>query len=283
MQNFPRISVPIKLLYIKTMLNKYLNVTVIEDDIIWGDKAANLKRLEDNLKRIPSGIDIVVLPELFSTGFCIEKPNEMIQLAERNTEDTINTLKRLAKQYNTAIAGSFLAHTAGKFYNRAFFIESSGEETFYDKRHVFSIGGEHEVFTAGTTQPPVIRYRGWNIMLTVCYDLRFPVWLRNVRNKYDLLIVVANWPKARIYAWQQLLIARALENECYVCGCNRIGNSPSGIEYSGDSMIIDFRGKEISCREDNSPIISTRLNGEKLISFREKFPAWKDMDSFSIL
>lgn len=264
------------------MLNKYLNVAVIEDDIVWGDKAANFERLEDNLKHIPYGTDIVVLPELFSTGFCIEKPNEMEHLAERNTEETINSIKRLAKLYNTAFAGSFLAYTAGKIYNRAFFIESSGEETFYDKRHVFSIGGEHEVFTAGTTQPPVIRYRGWNIMLAVCYDLRFPVWLRNVGNKYDLLIVVANWPKARVYTWQQLLIARALENSCYVCGCNRTGMSPTGIEYSGNSMVVDFRGKELSCRKENSTILSTCLNGEKLTSFREKFPVWKDIDSFEI-
>lgn len=263
--------------------NKYLNIAILEDNIIWGDKDANLAQLEKNMQMLPPSTDIVVLPELFSTGFFIENPEEMRRLAERNTGDTILTLKRLAKQYSTAIAGSFMANTAGKIYNRAFFIESSGDETFYDKRHIFSIGGEDAVFTAGTKPPQVIRYRGWNIMLVVCYDLRFPVWLRNTRNKYDVLLVVANWPKARVYPWQQLLIARAIENECYVCGCNRTGFTPSGIEYSGNSMIIDFRGKDIATHCDNSPIIYASLNGEKLSAFREKFPAWKDIDPFSLL
>ena len=265
------------------MINKKLNISIIEDNIIWGDKEANLSQLEANLQSIPENTDIVVLPELFSTGFLIENPDEMKSLAERNTENTIITLKRLAKQFNIALAGSFMACTAGKIYNRAFFIESSGDETYYDKKHIFSLGGENIVFSPGTTMPPVIRYRGWNIMLVVCFDLRFPAWLRNIQNKYDVLVVVANWPQARSYAWQQLLIARAIENECYVCGCNRIGESPSGIKYSGDSLIIDMRGQVVARRkEDNSPIISAVLNGEKLSSFREKFPVWKDFDNFEI-
>ena len=160
---------------------------------------------------------------------------EQIKRGERTLTSFFNvrrTLAEVMKKYNVAIAGSFIARTANKIYNRAFFIESSGDETYYDKHHIFSIGGEQEVFTAGDSQPRVVRYRGWNIMLAVCYDLRFPVWLRNTNNKYDLLLVVANWPKARIYTWEHLLIARAIENECYVCGVNRIGQSPSGIEYS---------------------------------------------------
>ena len=264
------------------MTEKKLNVVLIEDKIIWGDKNANMEQLERNLKMIPGNTDLVVLPELFSTGFLIEKHDDMRALAERNTENTIQILKKLASKYNVAFAGSFIAHTANKIFNRAFFIESSGDETYYDKRHVFGIGGENEVFTAGNTQPRIIRYRGWNILLVVCYDLRFPVWLRNVDNKYDLLIVVANWPKARAYAWEHLLIARAIENECYVCGCNRTGESPSGIEYSGDSLIIDFRGKIIAKRENDSPIICSSLNGNKLTGFRDKFPAWKDVDRFEI-
>lgn len=265
------------------MINKDFNIVALEDDIVWGDKLANLSRLEQNLQALPSNTDLVVLPELFSTGFLIENPMEMKALSEKNTENTIITLKRLAKQYNIAIAGSFMARTADKIYNRAFFIESCGEETYYDKHHIFSIGGEQTVFTAGTSQPKVIRYRGWNIMLVVCYDLRFPVWLRNSNNKYDLLLVVANWPKARTYAWKHLLIARALENECYVCGVNRIGESPSGIEYSGESIIIDMRGKIIAEKTSNFPIISAKLNAEKLASFREKFPVWMDFDNFELI
>lgn len=265
------------------MLNKNLNIVALEDEIIWGDKDANLSKLEQNLQLIPSDTDLVVLPELFSTGFLIENPAEMRNLSEKNTEKTIITLKKLAKQYNVAIAGSFMARTADKIYNRGFFIESSGDETYYDKHHIFSIGGEQEVFSAGASHPRVIRYRGWNIMLVVCYDLRFPVWLRNTNSKYDLLLVVANWPKARTYVWEHLLIARALENECYVCGVNRIGQSPSGIEYSGNSMIIDMRGHIISEKTQDTPIISAKLNAEKLASFREKFPVWKDIDNFKLI
>lgn len=261
---------------------KKLNIAIIEDNIIWGDKTSNLQQLERNLQQVPSGTDIVILPELFSTGFDINNPEKMKSLAEKNIEQTILSLKQLASQYNLAITGSFLARTANKIYNRAFFIESSGDEYFYDKRHLFSVGGENCIFSVGTEQPKVIRYRGWNILIAVCYDLRFPVWLRNNDNKYDLLIITANWPKSRIYTWQQLLIARAIENECYVCGCNRIGNSTSGIEYSGDSMAIDFRGVPIAKRNGESPIILATLNGDKLSSYRENFPVWKDFDQFEL-
>lgn len=264
------------------MLNKDLNITAIEDDIIWADKSANLSKLSQRLQEIPQNTDLVILPELFSTGFLVDDAKQMKSLSEKNTENTITTLKQLAKQHNIAIAGSFMARTADKIFNRAFFIENSGEETYYDKRHIFSIGGEQTVFSAGTTMPKVIRYRGWNILLVVCYDLRFPAWLRNVNNKYDLLLVVANWPKARAYAWKHLLIARAIENECYVCGVNRTGESQSGIIYSGDSMIIDMKGHVIAEKIQDSPIISAKLYAEKLSSFREKFPAWKDIDNFEL-
>lgn len=262
--------------------NRKLNICIIEDNITWNDKEQNLSQLENNLKSIPHDTDIVVLPELFSTGFMLEEANIMRDLAEKNTEKTIYTLKQLAKQYNVAIVGSFLAKTANKIFNRAFFIENSGEEYYYDKKHLFSIGGEQDLFSPGNTQPEIIRFRGWNIMLAVCYDLRFPVWLRNTKNKYDLLIVVANWPKSRNYVWQHLLIARAIENQSYVCGANRIGESSNGIEYSGESAIIDFRGQSISKKTENLPIYLATLNGEKLHSYREQFPAWKDADGFTI-
>ena len=265
------------------IFGKKLNISVLESDIIWNDKQANLQNLEEKLKEIPHGTDIVVLPELFSTGFYIEKPDEMRELAERNTEETILTLKRLAKEYNIAITGGFIARTSERIFNRAFFIESSGDETYYDKRHTFNVGGEQEIFTSGTKKPHIIRYRGWNILLAICYDLRFPVWLRNVDCKYDLMIVVANWPKARDYVWQQLLIARAIENQCYVCGCNRIGQSPSGIEYIGNSMIVDFRGKIIANKANDCPIISYSLSSDKLKGFREQFPVWEDFDKFQLI
>ena len=176
-----------------------------------------------------------------------------------------------------------MASTAGQIYNRAFFIEPNGEDTFYDKKHLFAFGGEDKVYKAGFTQAPVIRFRGFNVKLIVCYDLRFPVFCRNVNNAYDVLIVVANWPHSRQQAWKQLLIARALENECYVCGVNRSGTDSSGVEYGeGSSFVIDFKGKIIGQRTDGA-VIEAELRPDALLQFREKFPAWRDADSFTLL
>ena len=263
--------------------SRNLNIVLIEDQIEWGDKEANLSRLKQHMANIPLGTDLVILPELFTTGFITDDRDLASSLAERNTGDTIRLLKNLAEQYQVAITGSFLASTAAQLYNRAFFIEPNGEETFYDKRHLFTFGGEDKVFNAGKTKAPIIRYRGFNIKLIVCYDLRFPVFCRNERNSYDVLIVVANWPLARQNAWKQLLIARALENECYVCGVNRSGVDNSGLDYSqGSSLVIDFKGKTIAQRV-TGPLISAELSPADLARFREKFPAWRDADEFQLL
>lgn len=268
-------------------MDRNLNIAAIEDNIIWADKKANITQLRKNIDFLPSGIDLVILPEMFSTGFIVDKDSAN-NLAERNTEDTIKELQNLSNEHRFAIAGSFLARTAGKLYNRAFFIEPSGDETFYDKHHLFRMAGECDIFSAGAVQSPVVRFRGWNIKLLVCYDLRFPVWCRNTKdNNFDLLIFVANWPKARINAWTTLLSARAIENESYVCGVNRCGVDPNGIEYAdGTSAIIDYKGKIIGCRNTESKhpqIINAVLDYKKLQSFREKFPAWKDADDFDIV
>ena len=262
--------------------SRNLNIVLLENDIAWGDKDANLSQLKQQMSNLPMGTDLVVLPELFSTGFITSDRELASSLAERNTGDTILTLHALAREHQVAIAGSFLASTAAQLYNRAFFIEPNGEETFYDKRHLFTYGGEDKVFNAGRRLAPTIRFRGFNIKLIVCYDLRFPVFCRNVKNNYDLMIVVANWPLARQAAWKQLLIARALENECYVCGVNRCGVDSAGIDYSeASSLVIDFKGKIIAQR-GTSPLIAAELSPADLERFREKFPAWRDADDFSI-
>ncbi|MBO7608813.1 MAG: nitrilase family protein [Muribaculaceae bacterium] len=262
--------------------SRNLNIVLIESNIAWGDKEANIAQLKQQMCNLPLGTDLVVMPELFTTGFITGDREQASELAERNTGDTIRTLQVLAREHQVAIAGSFLASTAAQLYNRAFFIEPNGEETFYDKRHLFTYGGEDMVFNAGHTSAPIIRYRGFNIKLIVCYDLRFPVFCRNVRNNYDLLIVVANWPLARQSAWKQLLIARALENECYVCGVNRCGTDPSGLDYSeASSMVIDFKGKVVAQR-GTSPMIYAELSPADLERFREKFPAWRDADEFTL-
>ena len=263
------------------MFSRNLRVSLIEDNIVWGDKQANLEQLKRNLRNVPEDTDLVVLPEMFSTGFILDR-DQAEQLAERNIDETMTLVHQLADQYHIAIAGSFLAHTAGQLFNRGFFVEPNGEDTFYDKRHLFSFAGEDQVYKQGHTLAPIIRFRGFNIKFVICYDLRFPVFCRNDHNNYDILLVVANWPKARENAWRQLLVARAIENEAYVLGLNRCGVDEGGIEYSeGSSYILDFKGKLITER-GTSPIIAADLSLPALSRFREKFPAWKDADNFSL-
>lgn len=261
-----------------------LNICLFPMNIAWGEKEKNFKTLEKSCSEIHPATDILVLPETFSTGFPSGIGKEDIRpLSERNTESTIDFLKYLANRYSMAIAGSFIANSGGSLYNRAFFIEPSGEETFADKRHLFTMAGEHNNFSRGYERLK-IRYRGWNIAMIICYDIRFPVWCRNVDNEYDLLIAVANWPKVRVDAWNKLLYARAIENEAYVAGVNCSGVDTAGFEYDGSSEIIDFKGKEISNRVDeNSPYIYATLSMEKLERFRSKFPAFNDADKFKLI
>lgn len=264
-------------------MDKTLNILSLELEIARGEKKANIDNVGKLLESMPASTDIVVLPEMFSTGFIVDKQSAE-DLAEWNSGDTISQLHRISEAYHVAIAGSFLARTASHIYNRAFFIEPDGTETFYDKHHLFRMGGETEVFSPGNSLAPVIRYRGWNIKLIVCYDLRFPAWCRSTAiAPYDMLLVVANWPKARQSAWHTLLSARAIENECYVCGVNRRGiDSTDGIDYAADSTsIIDFKGKPVETgRRDCLQFAS--LSYDKLLSFRQKFPAWKDTDQFEL-
>lgn len=265
------------------MLDRNLNIVLIEDNIIWGDKNANLEQLKRNIRNIPAGTDIVVLPELFSTGFITGDRDNALALAERNTGDTMTMLHDIAAQRQVAICGSFLASTAGQLFNRAFFIEPNGEETFYDKRHLFAFGGEDKVYHKGHTVAPIIRFRGVNIKLIVCYDLRFPVFCRNVDNNYDVMIVVANWPESRQHVWKSLLVARAIENECYVCGVNRSGTDGYGTYYGTCSSIaVDFKGKVIAERDPLSPLVPLTVSPSSLSNFRQKFPVWRDADDFTL-
>lgn len=262
------------------MISRNLRVALIEDNVAWGDKYANLEQLGRNIKNVSEETDLVVLPELFTTGFIVDE--QARELAERNTGDTIHYLKQLSQYYNVAIVGSFLASTASQLYNRAFFLEPNDDEHYYDKRHLFTMSGEQNVYNQGVTAAPIVRFRGMNIKFIVCYDLRFPVFCRNVNNNYDVLLVVANWPKVRLNAWKTLLQARAIENECYVCGVNRCGTDPKGLEYAqGASLIIDFKGKIIGER-GASPIIEADLSPADLERFRTKFPAWRDADAFKL-
>ena len=259
-----------------------LNLCLVPLEIVWNDKKANLEKVADIFKKIHPQTDIVILPETFSTGFPSGKNKEEVRdLAERNTEETVDFLKDLSESYNMAIAGSFIANSGGLLYNRSFFIEPSGDEYFQEKRHLFPLGGEDKIFSKGEKRLHV-RFRGWNIDLVVCYDLRFPVWCRNRNNEYDLLIAIANWPVSRIAIWEKLLCARAIENISYVCGVNCRGIDSTGIDYDGTSFVFDYKGHDKTVRISEEGLMYASVSMEKLIKFRESFPAWKDADDFNL-
>lgn len=259
----------------------HLRVAALPLAIVWADKKANMEAVRRAFEKLPDGTDIVVLPELFSTGFADDEAL-LREMAERNTQGTVDFLKDLAKKYSVAIAGSFLASTAPKIYNRGFFIEPNGDETFYDKRHLFSLSREAKIFAKGNSRLPVVRFRGWNVAMIVCYDLRFPVWCRCRKNAYDLLLVTANWPQARAYAWEHLLIARAIENQCCVVGANRGGADLYG-QYDGLSMIFDGRGIPVGVQPEGCPFIIADLSREKQDEYRRNFPVCNDADDFEFL
>lgn len=263
------------------MLIENLKIAIISHDITWADKEENIITVADLLNRIDSDTDLVVLPELFSTG-TINDINLLHKLSETNSDNTINTIHRWSRHFNFAICGSFLASTGDKFYNRAFFIEPTGDEYFYDKYHLFSISEERKYLSAGNTTSSIIRYRGWNLKMAICYDVRFPVWCRNKNNEYDVMLIPANWPDVRGYAWKQLLSCRAIENMAYMVGANRSGNDDFGT-YSGSSYIFDYFGNSIGVtRSSENSIIYALLNKKSLNRARDKFPVWQDADNFSL-
>lgn len=258
---------------------KDLRISFIQADIFWEDKIRNIEYYGNLLKELSGNSDLAVLPEMFSTGFSMQASH----LAETNTGATIQAIHSWTEEYKLAVCGSFLARDdSGCIFNRGFFIEPSGKEWFYDKRHLFRMGEEHQQFTAGDRML-IVPYRGWNIRLIICYDLRFPVWIRNRNNAYDVLICPANWPLPRAHVWQTLLLARAMENQCYVCGVNRIGQDGQGVSHRGDSVLIDFKGNLFLETAPNKESVATaRLRKTDLNNFRKRFPAWMDADNFEI-
>lgn len=256
-----------------------LRIALLQNDIVWEDVQANLSACESALATLDADVHIAVLPEMFTTGFSMLAT----QYAEEGEGLTLSSLKRWAATFNIALAGSYIAREADKCYNRGFFVKPCGEVTFYDKRHLFRMGDEGKAFAAGNERV-IVEYMGWHIALFICYDLRFPVWSRNVANEYDLALYVASWPQVRSHVWRSLLVARAIENACYVCGVNRVGEDGMKLQYIGDSMAIDFKGTTLSQLSDGEQgTILVELDGDKLQSFRTKFPTWRDADSFTII
>jgi predicted amidohydrolase len=249
----------------------------MQSDVAWEDRNENLTRYEALLRRVSGETDVAVLPELFTTGSA-HNP----ELADTMTGETLIALKRWAASCKTAITGSFMAIENGKYYNRIFFVTPEGNEYYTDKRHLFRMGGEDQYLEAGNKRL-IVSYRGWNICLMTCYDLRFPVWSRNTGNAYDVLIYAANWAKSRKTVWDALLPARALENMAYVCGVNRIGTDGQGVAYHGGSCVYSPRGdKLLDAGEEVETIQTCRLEKIALELLRIKFPVWKDADSFAI-
>ena len=248
-----------------------MKLTILQRDIEWASPALNVERADEAIDR-NLGADLYVLPEMFSTGFCTHPEG----VAESSDSDTLKWMKRKAAETNAAIAGSVAVEEQGRYYNRFYFVKPDGEVAYYDKKHLFTYGGEHLRYTAGQERV-IVEWRGVRILLEVCYDLRFPVWARN-RGDYDMILYVASWPTPRVGAWSALLVARAIENQCYVAGVNRVGKDLT-CEYSGGSVIIDPYGRTLATCADNSECEATaEIDMEALEAFREKFPVLKDAD-----
>ncbi len=256
-----------------------LKVTLIQADLHWQNPTANLAMLEEKIWEIGEPTDLIVLPEMFTTGFTMEAATH----AEVMNFTTMKWMKQQAAQTGAVVTGSYIVKEAGSFYNRLLWVEPDGNVATYDKRHLFRMANEDNTFTMGEERI-ICEWKGWRICPLICYDLRFPVWSRNQyleaekRMDYDLLLYVANWPAARISAWDILLQARAVENLSYVVGVNRVGQDGNGISYNGHSAMIDFKGTQQKLLTDNVTIHTQTLSGDELLTYREKFPAYLDAD-----
>jgi predicted amidohydrolase len=260
-----------------------LKICVIQSDLVWENVPANLEAFDAKLLQINEDVDLIVLPEVFNTGF----PVDPEKFAETINGSSVNWMRKKAKLYNAVVTGSLLVNENGKFYNTLIWMQANGEFQTYSKRHVFHLGDEADTINPGTKQL-VCSLNEWNIKPLICYDLRFPVWSKNTfaNNKfeYDVLIYVANWPASRSYPWKQLLIARALENQSYVIGVNRIGKDEVGNAYSGDTMIIDPKGQIIANVKPNKEAsIVFSLSAKMITDFRNKFNVGYDWDRFEIV
>lgn len=253
-----------------------MKIALIQAPLFWENPKANRDYFEEKIKSVSEEIDLVILPEMFSTGFTMN-PSEVWETMHG---ETISLLKNLAKAKNLAITGSLIIKENDKFYNRLVFVFPSGEIKKYDKRHLFSLAGEEKIYTAGNDKL-IVDYLGWKICPLICYDLRFPVFARNVED-YDLLIYVANWPEVRINAWDILLKARAVENVTYAVGVNRIGDDANGFAHPGHSQVVDFLGDYSISPQENEEIFTAKLNKAKMLKTRNKLGFLNDKDDFQI-
>lgn len=260
-----------------------LRVSLVQTDLHWQDGPANRGMFTEKLEALCDKTDLIILPEVFSTGFT---ENTKIATNDDATA-TLAWMKQMAATCNAALYGSVVQPVADGFTNRGYFVEPEGKVTHYDKVHLFRMANEQDRYNAGAERVSVA-YKGWNILLTICYDLRFPVFNRNTvgndgQLEYDLMLCVANWPAARALPWRTLLQARAIENLAYVAGVNRVGVDGNDLKYNGDSMVVSYNGRHLIDQVAEQEFVeTTSLSREKLHTFREKFPAYLDADKFSL-
>ena len=261
-----------------------LTISTIQTNLHWENKAANLQMLEEKINTLYQKTEIVVLPEMFNTGFSM---NAAI-LAETMDGPTIAWMKKVSAENRVILTGSLIISAEKKYYNRLIWMMPNGESGYYDKRHLFAYSGEDKDFSSGNKRL-ITSVKGWKLNMMVCYDLRFPVWARQsvAKNEqagyeYDVLVYVANWPERRNHAWKTLLCARAIENQCYVVGVNRIGRDGNDINYSGNSLVIDPLGEVLYHMADEEDIFTITLQKDRLDEVRAKFPFLKDGDEFVI-
>lgn len=260
-----------------------LKITIMQTDLFWESHSRNRQMLYNKINALKESTDIIILPEMFPTAFSMAPS----PIAEPVFGESFQWMKETAKNKGAVIAGSIPTEDKGKYYNRFYWVQPNGEFYQYDKKHLFTFAGEHNEYTPGETKT-IINYKGWKLLPLVCYDLRFPVWSKNNFNEktgfdYDCLIYVANWPKTRSKAWKTLLMARAIENQCYVIGVNRVGKDNNNNEYSGDSAVINAKGEMLSnIKPDEETNETSVISYEELITFRQSFKLGPDWDKFTI-
>ncbi len=258
-------------------MKEKLKITIIQSELHWENADANRTMFSKKIAEIEDETDLIVLPEMFSTGFSMDAKN----LAEESNGETFKWMVHEAKKNNCAITGSVIISENNQFYNRLFFVFPNGSFQKYDKKHTFTLAKEHEIYSKGTEQL-IVDYKGWKICPLVCYDLRFPVWARNTED-YDILIYVANWPKVRTLAWDTLLRARAIENMAYCVGVNRVGYDGNDHEYSGHSAVYDVLGKQISTKDFETELTETIvLKKQNIEANRKKLQFLNDRDAFTL-
>ncbi|MFH1981988.1 MAG: amidohydrolase [Pseudomonadota bacterium] len=255
-----------------------LSVTLVQSDLVWEDSAANLAALKGQLPSGEMDTDLIVLPEMFATGFSMNPA----PIAQTMDGPAVQWMRALAAEKTAAVTGSLIIAEDGNYYNRLIWAAPDGAIATYDKRHRFRMAGEHDVYAAGN-RLLTVDWRGWRIRPFICYDLRFPLWTRNLDNAYDVALFVANWPERRAPHWRQLLIARAIENLSYVVGVNRVGTDGNGVFYSGDSAVIAPEGEVLFESRIDAGCHTQVLSRERLDTYRQTFPAWMDADQDMLL